>query len=333
MMTIETAGRVEKALKSLQKKKSMSSEDKMLLTDVLRVALPDSCLSKEAERLSEGQKEESSTTGDIDKGLIDLINSALLLVPLHTESVISSESNLGQHIETVVRVALNDKFRTSVIFVGSVGALLVAATLFTFGLVRVESRVTQADVILKQFDKQLADARNDMAKDEADIKDRLRAARKSFEDEIDKSEQSLAQAQKDSLAALDKNLQQQVTQVEHKKNQATGQISALTTDFENDKKNAGVALAKEVETIKPDLQVSAAKALKAMSEEHANQVTALKHKADTALASLTEPAIGAVIGKAYWFMVTSFFLSILSIAGMLWARPWRMTGIIRSIHG
>jgi hypothetical protein len=41
MMTIETAGRVEKALKSLlQKKKSMSSEDKMLLTDVLRLALP-----------------------------------------------------------------------------------------------------------------------------------------------------------------------------------------------------------------------------------------------------------------------------------------------------
>jgi len=323
-LTPELASKIETHLTNLQKSQLPASAKLTLLRDTIeRNFAKDHFLAREVREFTgkapPGQTPSQSPTGgdgDTETGVTQLIEEALLLLPLQVEEPPApAATDLPQQIDTLVRVALNEKFSSSLLFRTSALLLVVAASMFSFGLFRLYDKVSRADEVVQQFDKQLAASGILISTKEAALNERLAKAQTTLENEVESARKVAVNAQRDAMASLNTTLQGKIDQVERAKVDANGRIEKVLADVERSKNDA-------TKGIEDRVKDAGAAGSKALERERENQQGLLVKRAGEIIADLKEPSIRNVLGRAFWVAVGSLALSVASIVVALVAW-WR----------
>lgn len=268
---------------------NITNEEKLIVArEVVRAAFPpESPLAKELD--SDTQKEPRNAEM--------LIRAALRVMPIYTQSTIPPNwpltppaDELASRIQTEVRLSLNDRFMSSWIFRLCFGALAAAATLFTFGLFTLSSEVRRADTLVDEFHSKLAGEDKRLNEQEDTLKDRLRQANNEMTSQIEKAQLAAKDAQRDSLASLNKNLSDKVVAVEESKNHSVRQIDGFVQDAKNEIDGA-------VKTAKGTLD-----------RVQANEEAQLQQKAQEIVKEMKSPTMHSVLGRSYKYMIVTMIL-------------------------
>jgi hypothetical protein len=297
-MKHETSETVQVILNRLLSGDRANEEKLIVAREIVKATFPpESLLAKELESNMHKENPDAAT----------FIRSALAVLPIYTEAISTAAKicptpppalppdELANRIQTEVRLSLNEKFMSSWIFRLCVAALAAAATLFTFGLFTLSTEVRRADSLVDEFHSKLAGEDKRLNEQEDILKDRLRQANNEMANQIEKAQLAARDAQRDSMASLNKNLSDKVAAVEESKNHSVRQIDGLVQDAKNEIEGAVKTANGSLETVR------------------ANEQTQLQQKAQEIVKEMKSPTIRSVLGRSYYWMIGTMILAALSI--------------------
>lgn len=206
------------------------------------------------------------------------------------------DSALRTQIDDQVWRTMNEKFTRAPWFQIAIAAAAVAITLFSFGLVNLNKDVKRADQVVSDFQNRLARADQELGKDERESNARLNAS-------VDGAVAKISQLQSDNMRGLNAELQKRVTEVEAAKKDAVGSMGKSAQSVKDQAVLAG-----------PDIGHAKQIAIDAIDAERDTQVNAYRKNAGKIIADLREPTIRNVLGKAFWLMIATMVIAVLSLA-------------------
>jgi predicted HTH domain antitoxin len=206
------------------------------------------------------------------------------------------ETSLRTQIDDQVFKVMNERFTKAPWFQIAIAAAAVAITLFSFGLVNLNKDVKRADQVVTDFQNRLAKADQDLTRDERDSYARLNAS-------ADNAVTKISQLQSDSMKGMNAELQKRIIEVDSAKKDALHTI---------DKSTQGVKDQAVLAT--PDIEHAKQIAINDINAEREKQLAAYRASASKIIADLREPTIRNVMGKAFWLMIATMIISLLSLA-------------------
>jgi molecular chaperone GrpE (heat shock protein) len=189
--------------------------------------------------------------------------------------------------------------------------------------------VSRADEIVQQFDQKLAASGILIATKEAALNERLAKAQAAFENEVRGARDSAINAQRDAMASLNTELRSIIDQVERPKNDSAAQIEKAAKAVNGTRDDAVKSSeSRTKEKLIPDLDEVGVSAIAALNGEGDTQRGRIVNEAQRIITSLKEPSIRNVLGRAFWLLVVSVAVSVLSLFVALVA--WRKSLWLRS---
>jgi hypothetical protein len=328
-MTSRKRAQIDRMLSEVQTSSTPASSKVVILREILRAGLPPE--SKLASELLP-----TGTNGSLNmsmRDLDDIVAEIRTVLPLYDDSLdekreadlatsvksslMTSMYDLDKRIETEVEKrikdpsrdaalskqiddqvwrVMNEKFTRAPWFQIAIAAAAVAITLFSFGLVNLNKDVKRADQVVSDFQNRLAKADQDLSRDERESYARLNAS-------ADSAVTRLTQLQSDSMKGMNSELQRRITEVDSAKKDALQRMDKSTQTV----KDQGVLAT-------PDIDHAKQIAINDINAERDKQVAAYRASASKLIADLREPTIRNVMGKAFWLMIATMVISLLSLA-------------------